>query len=156
MEYSLDTYHDSSHLSAFILIGGTGWGNKNLIRGYHLDQYDSATSERINGFIRKCQSSEILVAAICDGATFLADNGYLDHIAHTGNTVEHLKEKAPYYKGEEFFKEQQAVTCGNIITANGTAVLEFTREILIQLNMLENKEKAIEWFNLYKKGYFTK
>ncbi|WP_196592917.1 DJ-1/PfpI family protein [Pectinatus sottacetonis] len=154
IDYSLDSFHDFSTLSAFILIGGIGWGNRNLIRGYNLGRYDSDMSNKINDFINKCLSSDILVAAICDGVTFLADNGYLDSIVHTGNTVEYLQEKAPLYKGTGYFKEKQAVTDHNIITANGTAALEFVREILIKMNMLENEKQAIEWFDLYKKGYY--
>ena len=98
--------------------------------------------------------NKILVGAICDGATFMADNGYLDNISHTGNSLSHLKEKAPKYNGEWLFKEKQAIYDNNIITANGTAPLEFVREILLALNMLGGKNKVDEWYNLYKQGTF--
>jgi hypothetical protein len=155
IDYTLDSFQDFNNLSALLLIGGTGWGDKRLIRGYNLELYDSDTSKKITELINKCLSSNILVAAICDGATFLADNNYLDSILHTGNTLAYFKGKAPYYKGEILFQERQAVTDNNIITANGTAVLEYIRDILIKLDMLGNREKAEEWFNLYKKGYYS-
>ncbi|WP_182188552.1 type 1 glutamine amidotransferase family protein [Pectinatus frisingensis] len=75
-------------------------------------------------------------------------------ISHTGNSLSHLKEKAPKYNGEWLFKEKQAIYDNNIITANGTAPLEFVREILLALNMFGGKNKVDEWYNLYKQGTF--
>ena len=41
---------------------------------------------------------------------------------------------------------------GNLITANGSAAVEFSREILEKLEVFdENKLK--EWYNTFKKGY---
>lgn len=153
--YLLDTYQDFQNLAAFLLIGGTGWANQHLIRGYNPALYDATSSRKIVAFIDRCLTfQDILVAAICDGATFMADNGYLNEIAHTGNSLSHLKEKAPFYTGECLFQEKQSVASKRIITANGTAPLEFTRDILIMLNMLDTKEEVKEWFALYKCGSF--
>lgn len=155
IEYLLDTFQDFQNLAALLLIGGTGWGNQHLIKGYSPTLYDTASSQKITTFIDRCLTCQnVLVAAICDGTTFLADNRYLDKIAHTGNSLAHLKGKAPAYQGECLFQEKQAVASDRIITANGTAPLEFTREILIALNMLGTKEKADAWFTLYKHGSF--
>lgn len=154
INYTLDTYHNFSDLACFILIGGTGWRDQHLIRGYHLEEYDKINSRKITALIDLCLSSGILVAAICDGATFMADNGYLNNIPHTGNSLSYLKEKAPFYMGEQYFQEQQAVSSKYIITANGTAPLEFVRDILIALNILGGEQKARKWFQLFKNGYY--
>lgn len=103
VDYALDSYQDFENLAALLLIGGTGWGDEALIRGYHPDRYDLGTAKKINDFVNKCLSNNILVAGICDGATFLADNGHLNAVPHTGNTCGYLKEKAPSYTGESLF-----------------------------------------------------
>lgn len=156
IDYSIDQFQDFSDLAALVLIGGTGWGDQHLIRGYNVDQYDEKTSKRITGFIDRClSSSNTFAASICDGATFMADNEYLDTVVHTGNSIAHLKDKAPAYKGENLFQKRQAVSAEQLITANGTAPLEFTREILLSLNILGSEENANEWYKTYKNGIFT-
>ena len=70
--------------------------------------------------------NKIPVAAACN---FMADNGFLDNIRHTGNTLKFMKEQAPNYKGEKLFCKQQAICDNNIITANSSAALEFACEI---------------------------
>lgn len=62
----------------------------------------------------------IPVGAICNAANFMAENGYLDNIKHSGNTLEYMKSQAPHYKGDNNFIEKQAVCDSGIITANGT------------------------------------
>jgi hypothetical protein len=61
----------------------------------------------------------------------MAQHGYIDQIRHSGNTFLFIKEQAPHYKGENYFLEKQAVCDKNIITANGSASLEFAKEILL-------------------------
>lgn len=95
----------------------------------------------------------ILVGAICNAANFMAENGYLDDIKHTGNTLEYMKSQAPHYKGDSNFVERQAVCDSSIITANGTASLEFAREIMLYLN-LKPIEKIDEWYKFNKLGFY--
>ena len=85
---------------------------------------------------------DILVAAICGATFFMGENGYLNNRKHTSNTLDFLKLQSPNYKGESNYIEKQAVSDGNIITANGTAALEFAKEIMIHL-----KAKPIEDIN---------
>ena len=95
----------------------------------------------------------ILVAAICNAANFMAENGYLDNIRHSGNTVEYMKSQAPHYKGYSNFIEKQAVCDSGIITANGTASLEFAKEIMLYLNV-KPVEKIEEWYKFNKLGFY--
>ena len=97
--------------------------------------------------------NHILVAAICNASNFMAENGYLDNISHTGNTLDYMKSQAPHYKGECKFIEKQAVCDSGIITANGTASLEFAREIMLHLNV-KPVEKINEWYKFNKLGFY--
>ncbi len=65
-----------------------------------------------------------------------------------------MKEAAPNYKGDEKYIDQQSVSDGSLITANGTGALEFSRDILCKLAVLEKKELK-EWYDLFKKGFIV-
>jgi hypothetical protein len=88
-------------------------------------------------------------------ANFMAENGYLDNIRHSGNSLEYMKAQAPHYKGACNFVEKQAVCDSDIITANGTAALEFAREIMLYLNV-KTAEKINEWYKFNKLGFYQK
>jgi len=93
-----------------------------------------------------------VVAAICDATVFLGAMGILNGIEHTSNRLESLQKFAgEAYSGESSYINQQSVRCGNIITANGTANLEFTRDVLIALGIM-SAEEAEEWYRFYKLG----
>ena len=49
---------------------------------------------------------------------------------------------------------KQAVCDKNIITANGTAPLEFAKEVLLALNTIP-EQKITEWYNFHKLGCYT-
>lgn len=95
----------------------------------------------------------IPIAAICAATNVLAENGYLDHVKHTGNTLEWMKEQAPHYCGEAFYVEEQAVSNGGIVTANGTATLEFAREIFFLLDV-KTPQEIEEWYHFTKVGFY--
>ena len=122
-----------------VLIGGTSWR----------EEKNQLAIELVNRYAKEGTP----VAAICDGVTFIANYGYLDNVRHTGNTVAYLKEGAPQYKGERYFVEAQSVSDGNFITANGTACLEFGRDILARLNVLTD-DKLQEWYGFWKDGFY--
>ena len=96
---------------------------------------------------------QIPIAAICAATNFLAENSYLDHVKHTGNTLEFMKKAAPHYRGEDFYIEKQAVSDAGIVTANGTATLEFAREILLLLN-IKNPQEIEDWYHFNKLGFY--
>jgi hypothetical protein len=51
--------------------------------------------------------------------------------------------------------EEPAVTDKNIITATGTAPVEFAREIFKMLSLMD-ETKIEEWFQLFKNGIWEK
>jgi putative intracellular protease/amidase len=89
------------------------------------------------------------VAAICGATVGLAGAGLLDGVDHTGNAAEHLA--ATGYGGGARYRDEPAVTGGNVITAPGTAPLEFAREIFRKLELYEPRVLDA-WYALYKTG----
>ena len=78
-------------------------------------------------------------------------NGLLNEKKHTSNSLEELAKTAGVmYTGRDLYMNQQAVRDGNLITANGTGYLEFTKEYLYALNAYPSD--CIEEYYFYKKG----
>ncbi|MFA6914581.1 MAG: glutamine amidotransferase, partial [Endomicrobiia bacterium] len=55
----------------------------------------------------------------------------------------------PEYKGEKYYRKEHAVSDRNLITAGGTAPIEFAREILKKLDVISD-EVLDTWYKLYK------
>lgn len=96
----------------------------------------------------------LLVGAICNATLFLAAQGFLNSVRHTGNTSEMMKEwGGSHYTGERLYEERQAVRHGNIVTANGTGYLEFTRECLLCLEA-DTPENIQNSYIFNKQGFY--
>jgi putative intracellular protease/amidase len=106
----------------------------------------------------ECLKSGIPVAAICGATIALAKAGLLNNCYHTSNDLNYLKSICPDYSGEALYRNEPATTDGNLITASGTAPLEFTYETLKLLDVFS--EGSLEaWYNLNKShesNYFYK
>jgi putative intracellular protease/amidase len=124
-----------------IIPGGTGWREEKNQQAKQLVDY--------------CFEHDIPVAAICDATTFLGIHGYLDQLKHTGNSLPYLKEGAPDYRGEENYIAEQSVSDGCLITANGSGAVEFSRDILRKLGVLEGEELD-RWYDIFKNGFIKK
>lgn len=127
-------------IDLLILPGGGAWEKR---ENKELDQLTTAVFE--NGQP---------IAAICAATTYLGQLGFLNDLKHTSNDLNYLKKIAPTYRGEENYQQLLAVTDKNIITANGIASLEFTKEIFSQLE-LYNAVDLEKWFQLFKNGIWT-
>ena len=126
---------------ALILIGGMTWRNDN--------------AQPIKTLVRDCYEKGKVLGGICDASAFLGTAGVLNEAAHTSNDINDLKQWAgPVYTGEKNYIARQAVRDKKIITANGTAPLEFAKEILLALNVAD-EEKISAWYNFHKLGYYT-
>jgi putative intracellular protease/amidase len=121
--------------AALILSGGNTW-----------------TEPIHNPILKKteeCLQEGVIVGAIC-GATFgLAESGMLNKRWHTSNDLGFLKMTCPNYTGENYYKQESAVTDGNLITASGIAPLEFTVHMLKRLDIF-SLQTLDSWYNLYK------
>jgi putative intracellular protease/amidase len=113
------------------------------------DPWDEGFNTEILPALDRFINSNIPVAAICGATSFLGQHGYLDERPHTSNNLEfYLKEKAPAYKGEEFYRKEPCVVDGNLITANGTATVQFAEAIFNKLNVSEEKDLKF-WFQFF-------
>ncbi|MCG7434373.1 type 1 glutamine amidotransferase family protein [Lysinibacillus fusiformis] len=139
-DYSLLDFPFDLEITMLIIPGETGWKEEK--------------NQQAKKLVEFCFTEDIPVAAICDATTFLGNHGFLEQYNHTGNSLAYLKEAAPNYKGDEKYIDQQSVSDGSLITANGTGALEFSRDILCKLAVLEKKELK-EWYDLFKKGFIV-
>ncbi len=125
---------------ALILIGGMSWRNEN--------------ARPLKDLVDKCLADGKVLGAICDASAFLGTLGVLNNVDHTSNDLNDLKQWAGCaYTGEAKYLLKQAVCDKNIVTANGTAALEFAREVLLALKAAP-ENKIMEWYNFHKLGYY--
>ncbi len=137
-DYDLQSVPDD--FEAVILIGGFSWRTD--------------TARQVLPLVEKALAGGKVLGAICDAAAFLGTAGILNDVRHTGNDLDDLKRWAgEAYRGEEFYVMQPAVRDKNIVTANGTATLEFAKEVMTALGMAP-EEKVREWYEFYKRGVY--
>ncbi len=125
--------------AAIILIGGYGW----------LTQI----ANEVIPIIRKALDNRKIVGAICNGASFMAKAGFLNGVKHTGNGLEQLKFwGGDNYTNSDSYIHEQAVSDDGIVTANGSAALEFAKELLL---LLENDtpERVEMYYQFNKQGF---
>lgn len=137
-DYTFDTMPDD--YAALVLIGGFGWTRDEL-------------ADPVVPLVRKAIQSGKIVGAICNAASFLAKHGFLNNVRHTGNGIDQLKlwGGANYTNAAQYI-HKQAVSDRYIVTANGSATLEFARELLL---LLENDtpERIEMYYQFNKQGF---
>ena len=130
-----------SEYEALILIGGMTWRNEK--------------AKHIKLLVEECFKKGKVIGGICDASAFLGTVGILNNVNHTSNDLNDLKKWAGNsYTGEEKYIMQQAVSDKNVITANGTAALEFAKEVMLSLKVAP-ENNIIEWYNFHKLGYYN-
>ena len=138
-DYDINTI--STDYEALILIGGMTWRNE--------------ASKQVMPIVKECYKQGKVLGGICDASAFLGMAGVLNDLKHTSNDLNDLKIWAgSAYTGEDNYVMEQAVSDNNVITANGTAALEFAKETLLTLNAAP-RDKIIEWFEFHKRGFYS-
>ena len=135
-DYSFETI--PTDYAALVLIGGLGWMNPE--------------AERVLPIVKDALDKGVVVGAICNAASWMAKQGLLNNIKHTGNGIDQLKLwGGNNYTNEAGYVNEQAVTDGRIVTANGSGYLEFTYELL---KLLENDtpEMIDGWYTFMSVG----
>lgn len=125
--------------AALVLIGGYGWL--------------TPAADEVVPIVKKAIDSGKIVGAICNGASFMAKAGFLNGVKHTGNGLGQLQLwGGDNYTNSDGYIHQQAVSDKRIVTANGSGVLEFTRELLL---LLENDtpERVEMYYQSNKQGF---
>ena len=112
-------------------------------------------AQQVKPLVGDCLQKGKILGGICDASAFLGTIGVLNDVIHTSNDLTDLKQWAgDHYTGETKYLHKQAVWDKNIITANGTAPMEFAKEILFALNVA-NEETIVDWYNFHKLGFYT-
>ncbi|PPK62768.1 DJ-1/PfpI family protein [Actinokineospora auranticolor] len=117
-----------------ILPGSTGW---------------DTGDDRHPHFARAARTfldAGVPVAAICGATAGLAREGLLDDRDHTSAAAEYLAYTG--YAGTGRYREADAVTDRDLITAGPTDPVAFAREILARLDVYR-PEALDAWFRLY-------
>lgn len=136
-DYDVETA--PSDYDALILIGGMSWHDEKALQ--------------IAPLVQHCIQTDKVLGAICDACRFLGTLGALNHAGHTANSLDELKQY-PAYTNERNFIHRQAVSDHNLVTANGTAALEFAKEILKALHAAD-EEKIRGWYDFHKLGFYS-
>lgn len=138
-DYSFDTMPDD--YAALVLIGGFGWA--------------TPVADQVKYIVKKAVEKGRVIGAICNAASWMAKHGFLNAVKHTGNGLEQLKIwGGDNYTNPEGYIHAQAISDNNIVTANGSATLEFAKELL---TLLENDipERIEMYYQFNKQGFCT-
>lgn len=90
------------------------------------------------------------VAAISAATLGLARCGRLNHRRHTGGYPTEMH-ALPAYHGAASYVDELCVRDGDLLTAQGSGVLECAREVLAWTGALPT-EQAEAWYDLYRQG----
>ncbi|MDR0858530.1 MAG: glutamine amidotransferase [Oscillospiraceae bacterium] len=126
-----------SDYAGVVLIGGNSWRTEE--------------AKKVEPLLQQAFAAEKIVAAICDATVFLGMNGFLNDQKHTSNSLNSLTDGArEHYTGQTNYINEQTVRDGNLITANGTAYLEFAKEVLSALEAYsaDDIENYYKYFKL--------
>lgn len=117
--------------------------------------WDEGKNKETIDVARVFLDSGVPVAAICGATAGLARGGLLDARRHTSNSREYLA--ATNYCGAELYEDALAVTDNNLITAAGTAPVDFAYHIFKRLDIYATPLLEA-WYGLFKTGnaeYFS-
>jgi putative intracellular protease/amidase len=112
--------------------------------------WDQGEHAAAAGKAREFLGAGVPVAAICGATSGLARCGLLDARPHTSNAPEYLA-GAPGYAGHAHYAGGPAFSDGELITASGTAPVEFARLIFERLELYA-PPVLDAWYRLYSTG----
>ncbi|MET0339970.1 MAG: DJ-1/PfpI family protein [Polyangiales bacterium] len=130
---------DPTRVKLLIVPGGDHWEAS----GYPVSAFES--------LLAQLRTANVPVAAICGATVALARAGSFEGKAHTGNGRQWLKSIVPSYAGEDLYQEELAVRQDGLITAPGSAPVEFAREVIRELDAMP-QDRLEHWFTLFKTG----
>lgn len=128
---------DKDSAAMLILPGGTAW--------------EQGKNEAITPMVAHCLLHGIPVAGICGATVFLAELGLLNRAVHTSNSMDYLTANSNVYRGQALYRAMPSVRSEFLITANGTAAVEFAQDIFETLGIIE-EQKVSNWFQYFQKA----
>lgn len=126
-----------AQIDLFVLIGGNYWEIEN---------------DALKELVARLLDQKVAVGAICGAVDYLAKNGLLTDYQHTGN-ARYFWHEFPRYTNATHFHEVQAIRDRNLVTANGTAPVEFAKLMLEAIDFAD-QTKIDSMINMYKLGYY--
>jgi putative intracellular protease/amidase len=112
---------DPASIDALIVPGGLSW--------------ESGSAPDFTEMVQRFRREGRVVAGICAAASMLGGTGILNDVAHTGNSLT-SHQAYPAYTGTDYYRDQpQAVSDKGVVTADGTAPISFTMEVLKALDL---------------------
>ena len=122
-----------------------------VVPGGDLWQASAYPVSAFEALLRQLFEAKVPVAAICGGTIPLARAGLLAGRPHTSNDPRWLSSIVPAYAGHDLYRNELSVREDGLITAPGSAPVEFAREVLGELDAMP-AEKLGHWFTLFKTG----
>jgi putative intracellular protease/amidase len=136
-DFNLQTCPDDIY--GLILIGGKLW--------------QSAEAKALLPLVENAYQKKIVIGAICGASEFLGAFGFLNNVKHTSNGLDSiLSWDNNRYNNAENYINEQSIRDQNIVTANGTASLDFAKDVLYALELFD-AQKIEEWYAFHKIGY---
>ena len=116
-------------------------------------RWSTPVAEKVVPLVSRAIEKGVVVGAICNAASFMAKHGFLNNVRHTGNGPEQLK----LWGGDNYtnlggYVHSQAACDRNIVTANGSATLEFAKELLLALEN-DTPERIEMYYQFNKQGF---
>ena len=136
-DYSFKTMPDD--YAALVLISGFGWL--------------TPIAKQVIPIVKQVIENGRIVGAICNAASFMTKCGLLNTVKHTGNGLDQLKLwGGGNYTNADGYVHARAVSDQNIVTANGSATLEFAKELLLLLKN-DTPERIEMYYQFNKQGF---
>jgi len=101
--------------------------------------------------LTELDSRRIPIAAICAATTAVVRAALLRGRRHTSNGLTYLREQVPDYSEAATYIDAPAVRDHGLITASGFSDVEFAREIMAELDVLNEGDRD-RWAKLFRRG----
>lgn len=112
---------DPSTIDALVIPGGLSW--------------EKGKAPDFSDLVHRFREKERVVAGICAAASALAGTGILNHVAHTGNSLD-SHQRYDAYDGSVLYRDQpRAVSDKGIVTAPGNSPVSFATKVLEALGL---------------------
>ncbi len=129
---------DPEDVALFMLPGGDRWEQK-------------PPERELVELLATLDARAVPIAAICAATTVVARAGLLHGRRHTSNGMNYLKQQVPAYAESAMYVDTPAVRDRGLITASGLADVEFAREVMAELGVLSEADRA-SWAQLFRGG----
>jgi len=127
---------DPSDVAVFILPGGERWEH-------------APVEPELEHLLEQLDAGNVPIAAICGATVAITRIGLLRGRHHTSNGLDYLRSHVSGYSEAHKYVDAPAVRDGKLITASGLGDVEFARELLEELEVLDPEQRAL-WAQMFR------